>query len=101
MSIYQKSSYERTDEIIKGLLIFCGVIVILGIIASLMVNVEKQTEKEKQEKELYCKRILIEEDYIEVGCDEVFKNEKWYIDYMKYIEDEYQKIENGDNKNEN
>lgn len=101
MSIYQKGSYERTDEIIKGLLIFCGVIVILGIIASLMVNVEKQTEKEKQEKELYCKRILIEEDYIEVGCDEVFKNEKWYIDYMKYIEDEYQKIENGVDKNEN
>lgn len=101
MSIYQKGSYERTDEIIKGLLIFCGVIVILGIIASLMVNVEKQTEKEKQEKELYCKRILIEEDYIEVGCDEVFKNEKWYINYMKYIEDEYQKIENGDDKNEN
>lgn len=101
MSIYQKGSYERTDEIIKGLLIFCGVIVILGIIASLMVNVEKQTEKEKQEKELYCKRILIEEDYIEVGCDEVFKEEKWYIDYMKYIEDEYQKIENGDDRNEN
>ncbi len=101
MSIYQKGSYERTDEIIKGLLIFCGVIVILGIIASLMVNVEKQAEKEKQEKELYCKRILIEEDYIEVGCDEVFKNEKWYIDYMKYIEDEYQKIENGVDKNEN
>ena len=101
MSIYQKGSYERTDEIIKGLLIFCGVIIILGIIASLMVNIEKQTEKEKQEKELYCKRILIEEDYIEVGCDEVFKNEKWYIDYMKYIEDEYQKIENGDDKNEN
>lgn len=101
MSIYQKGSYERTDEIIKGLLIFCGVIVILGIIASLMVNVEKQTEKEKQEKELYCKRILIEEDYIEVGCDEVFKEEKWYIDYMKYIEDEYKKIENGVDKNEN
>ena len=101
MSIYQKGSYERTDEIIKGLLIFCGVIVILGIIASLMVNIEKQTEKEKQEKELYCKRILIEEDYIEVGCDEVFKEEKWYIDYMKYIEDEYQKIEKGDDKNEN
>ena len=101
MSIYQKGSYERTDEIIKGLLIFCGVIVILGIIASLMVNIEKQTEKEKQEKELYCKRILIEEDCIEVGCDEVFKEEKWYIDYMKYIEDEYQKIENGDDKNEN
>ena len=101
MSIYQKGSYERTDEIIKVLLIFCGVIVILGIIASLMVNIEKQTEKEKQEKELYCKRILIEEDYIEVGCDEVFKEEKWYIDYMKYIEDEYQKIENGDDKNEN
>lgn len=101
MSIYQKGSYERTDEIIKGLLIFCGVIVILGIIASLMVNVEKQTEKEKQEKELYCKRILIEEDYIEVGCDEVFKKEKWYINYMKYIEDEYKKIENGDDKNEN
>ncbi|MBR2652861.1 MAG: hypothetical protein IKC22_00850 [Bacilli bacterium] len=99
MSIYQKGSYERTDEIIKGLLIFCGVIVILGIIASLMVNVEKQTEKEKQEKELYCKRILIEEDYIEVGCDEVFKNEKWYIDYMKYIEDEYKKI--GVENNEN
>lgn len=92
MSIYQKGSYERTNEIIKGLLIFCGVIVILGIIASLMVNVEKQTEKEKQEKELYCKRILIEEDYIEVGCDEVFKEEKWYIDYMEYIEDEYKKI---------
>ncbi len=101
MSIYQKGSYERTDEIIKGLLIFCGVVVILGIIASVMVNVEKQTEKEKQEKELYCKRILIEEDYIEVGCDEVFKEEKWYIDYMKYIEDEYQKIEKGDDKNEN
>lgn len=99
MSIYQKGSYERTDEIIKGLLIFCGVIVILGIIASLMVNVEKQTEKEKQEKELYCKRILIEEDYIEVGCDEVFKEEKWYIDYMKYIEDEYKKI--GVENNEN
>ena len=99
MSIYQKGSYERTDEIIKGLLIFCGVIVILGIIASLMVNVEKQTEKEKQEKELYCKRILIEEDYIEVGCDEVFKEEKWYIDYMKYIEDEYKKrgVENNEN----
>lgn len=101
MSIYQKGSYERTDEIIKGLLIFCGVIVILGIIASLMVNIEKQIEKEKQEKELYCKRILIEEDYIEVGCDEVFKEEKWYIDYMKYIEDEYQKIENGVENNEN
>lgn len=99
MSIYQKGSYERTDEIIKGLLIFCGVIVILGIIASLMVNVEKQTEKERQEKELYCKRILIEEDYIEVGCDEVFKEEKWYIDYMKYIEDEYKKI--GVENNEN
>lgn len=99
MSIYQKGSYERTDEIIKGLLIFCGVIVILGIIASLMVNVEKQTKKEKQEKELYCKRILIEEDYIEVGCDEVFKEEKWYIDYMKYIEDEYKKI--GVENNEN
>lgn len=99
MSIYQKGSYERTDEIIKGLLIFCGVIVILGIIASLMVNIEKQTEKEKQEKELYCKRILIEEDYIEVGCDEVFKEEKWYIDYMKYIEDEYKKI--GVENNEN
>ena len=92
MSIYQKGSYERTDEIIKGLLIFCGVIVILGILASVMVNIEKQTEKEKQEKELYCKIILIEEDYIEVGCDEVFKEEKWYIDYMKYIEDEYKKI---------
>jgi len=99
MSIYQKGSYERTDEIIKSLLIFCGVIVILGIIASLMVNIEKQTEKEKQEKELYCKRILIEEDYIEVGCDEVFKEEKWYIDYMKYIEDEYKKI--GVENNEN
>lgn len=99
MSIYQKGSYERTDEIIKGLLIFCGVIVILGIIASVMVNVEKQAEKEKQEKELYCKRILIEEDYIEVGCDEVFKEEKWYIDYMKYIEDEYKKI--GVENNEN
>ena len=99
MNIYQKGSYERADEIIKGLLIFCGVIVILGIIASLMVNVEKQTEKEKQEKELYCKRILIEEDYIEVGCDEVFKEEKWYIDYMKYIEDEYKKI--GVENNEN
>lgn len=101
MSIYQKGSYERTDEIIKGLLIFCGVIVILGIIASVMVNVEKQTEREKQEKEFYCKRILIEEDYIEVGCDEVFEEEKWYIDYMKYIEDEYKKIENGVDKNEN
>ena len=101
MSIYKSGSYERTDEIIKGLSIFCGVIIILGIIASLMVNVEKQTEKEKQEKELYCKRILIEEDYIEVGCDEVFKEEKWYIDYMKYIEDEYQKIENGVENNEN
>lgn len=99
MSIYQKGSYERTDEIIKGLLIFCGVVVILGIIASVMVNIEKQTEKEKQEKELYCKRILIEEDYIEVGCDEVFKEEKWYIDYMKYIEDEYKKI--GVENNEN
>lgn len=101
MSIYQKGSYERTDEIIKGLVIFCGVVFILGVIAITMVNVEKQTEKERQEKELYCKRILIEEDYIEVGCDEVFKNEKWHIDYMKYIEDEYQKIENGDDKNEN
>ncbi len=99
MSIYQKGSYERTNEIIKGLLIFCGVIVILGIIAGLMVNVEKQAEKEKQEKELYCKRILIEEDYIEVGCDEVFKEEKWYIDYMKYIEDEYKKV--GVENNEN
>lgn len=99
MSIYQKGSYERTDEIIKSIMIFCGVIVILGIIASLMVNVEKQTEKERQEKELYCKRILIEEDYIEVGCDEVFKEEKWYINYMKYIEDEYKKI--GVENNEN
>lgn len=94
MSIYQKGSYERTDEIIKGLLIFCGVVVILGIIASVMVNIEKQAEKE-----LYCKRILIEEDYIEVGCDEVFEEEKWYIDYMKYIEDEYKKI--GVENNEN
>ncbi|MBR0369344.1 MAG: hypothetical protein IJH63_01310 [Methanobrevibacter sp.] len=99
MSIYQKGSYERTDEIIKGLVIFCGVVFILGVIAITMVNIEKQTEKEKQEKELYCKRILIEEDYIEVGCDEVFKEEKWYIDYMEYIEDEYKKI--GVENNEN
>ena len=95
MSIYQKGSYERTDEIIKGLVIFCGVIVILGIVASVMVNAENKQE----EKELYCKRILIEEDYIEVGCDEVFKEEKWYIDYIKYIEDEYKKI--GVENNEN
>ena len=99
MSIYQKGSYERTDEIIKGLVIFCGVVFILGVIAITMVHIEKQTEKEKQEKELYCKRILIEEDYIEVGCDEVFKEEKWYIDYMEYIEDEYKKI--GVENNEN
>lgn len=95
MSIYKSESYERTDEIIKGLLIFCGVIVIFGIVASVMVN----TENKQKEKELYCKRILIEEDYIEVGCDEVFKEEKWYIDYMKYIEDEYKKI--GVENNEN
>ena len=99
MSIYQKGSYERTDEIIKGLVIFCGVVFILGVIAITMVNIEKQTEKEKQEKELYCKRILIEEDYIEVGCDEVFKEEKWYIDYIEYFEDEYKKI--GVENNEN
>ena len=33
--------------------------------------------------EIKCYRTLINEDYIDKGCEDYFKNDDWYIDYQK------------------
>jgi len=70
---------------IKWKLLFCGVLIILG----LMVLVDIKEYKAEYNK---CVRILVNEDYIENGCDKYFINDKWYKDFMKQMFDEYNKI---------
>lgn len=49
---------------------------------------------EKRENDFnVCKRVLYEEDYIGKNCDRFFKNDKWYKDYMKIVDKNYQDLQ--------
>jgi len=64
----------------------------LAILGCIMIILGCLLQKIDNEKRIYCIRKIVGEDEIECGCDKYFTNDKWYKDYMKYINEEYNKI---------
>lgn len=70
-------------------IIFVIVIIEIAVITSVM---NKKIKADEEIKINACKRVLYEEDYIMVGCDKYFTNDKWYKDYIKVVDEYYQEI---------
>lgn len=47
-------------------------------------NENKEIKKENEEIKS-CYNILLDEDYIKPGCEEYFKEDKWYIEYLNEV----------------
>lgn len=77
--------------LLNALIIFVGLAVFIGIYWTYIFITDKRETEEKAEYNK-CVRILINEDYIENGCDKYFVNDKWYKDFMKQMFDKYNKI---------
>ena len=67
------------EELKRNIAILCSSLIILVFILCywtiIFIN-DKNTE-------IKCYRTLINEDYIDKGCEDYFKNNGWYIDYQK------------------
>lgn len=67
------------EELKRNIAILCSSLIILVFILCywtiIFIN-DKNTE-------IKCYRTLINEDYIDKGCEDYFKNDDWYIDYQK------------------
>ena len=67
------------EELKRNIAILCSSLIILVFILCywtiIFIN-DKNTE-------IKCYRTLINEDYIDKGCEDYFKNNGWHIDYQK------------------
>lgn len=66
-------------ELKRNITMLCSSLILLVFILCywtiIFVN-DKNTE-------VKCYKILINEDYIDEGCEKYFKNDSWYIEYQK------------------
>ena len=66
-------------ELKRNIAILCSLLILLVFMLCywtiIFIN-DKNTE-------IKCYRTLINEDYIDKGCEDYFKNDDWYIDYQK------------------
>lgn len=67
------------EELKRNIAILCSSLILLVFILCywtiIFIN-DKNTE-------IKCYRTLINEDYIDKGCEDYLKNDDWYIDYQK------------------
>lgn len=76
----------------KRYIIFSITFFIVGIITSGIVNSIHDLLREERGNYNKCVRVLINEDYIEEGCDKYFLNDKWYNNYMEQMFLEYKEL---------
>lgn len=82
---------NNNNGLLNGLMIFVGLLIIMVVYWTYIFIADKRETEEKAEYNK-CVRILINEDYIENGCDKYFINDKWYKDFMKQMFDEYKEM---------
>lgn len=69
------------EELKRNIAILCSSLILLVFILCywtiIFIN-DKNTE-------IKCYKTLINEDYIDKGCEDYFKNDDWHIDYQKNL----------------
>lgn len=64
--------------------------IVLGVGIVIFINNyinDIRAENKEIKKQNSCYQLLYNEDYIGVGCIDYFKNDEWYIDYIKQVKE--------------
>lgn len=77
---------SKTKSILIKLLI--GLALIAFGISMGAIEAAEEVKEVKAENEAIkkCYNKLLDEDFIEEGCEKYFKNDRWYKDYLKVVE---------------